>query len=337
MAECKHFFCSAQKCHERAPGRSAYAWAVLAFHADRTPLQQPATHRFPHHKYAALRERLRARLPLLRLQPARQAPLPDLLRVHDAGYVQRVLDGSLSAAEQREIGFPWSPAMPQRARCSVGATLAATDAALREGVAMNLGGGTHHAARDKGGGFCVFNDVAVATRRAQAQGKARRVLVIDLDVHQGNGTAALFAGDADLFTLSLHGAKNFPFRKVASSLDVDLPDACGDALYAAALHDALGQVDERFPLPELAFYLAGADPHEGDRLGRLRLSTAGLRARDETVFAWLLARRVPTVMLMAGGYPTELEALLDVQQGSAEVALATWREWQDARPLLETA
>ncbi|WP_374657852.1 histone deacetylase [Inhella sp.] len=308
---------------------------MLAFHADTTPLQLPSTHRFPHHKYAALRERLGERLPQLRLRAARMAPVPDVLRVHDAGYVQRVLDGSLSTAEQREIGFPWSPAMPLRARRSVGATLAATDAALREGVAMNLGGGTHHASRDKGGGFCVFNDVAVAARRAQARKQVRRVLVVDLDVHQGNGSAALFAGDPDVFTLSLHGARNFPFRKVASSLDVDLPDACGDADYLAALDAALAEVAQRFEGPELAFYLAGADPHEGDRLGRLKLSAAGLAARDERVFAWLLARRVPTVMLMAGGYPTDLEALLQVQQASAEAALTAWTQWKNAATAAE--
>jgi acetoin utilization deacetylase AcuC-like enzyme len=301
---------------------------MRAFHFDRHDLNLPPNHRFPHQKYAALRERLRAGLPGLRLIESPMALLDDLLRVHEPAYVQRVLDGTLSAAEQREIGFPWNPGMPVRARHSVGATLAATQAALLEGVAMNLGGGTHHASRASGGGFCVFNDVAVATRRAQAEGVGR-VLVIDLDVHQGNGTASILANDASVFTLSLHGAKNFPFRKVAGSLDVDLPDGCTDAPYLAALQDALGQVDERFPAPALAFYLAGADPHEGDRLGRLKLTATGLRTRDEAVFAWLLARRVPTVMLMAGGYPTELAALLAVQQGSAEAALAAWRQWKN--------
>ncbi len=302
---------------------------MQAFHFDQQPLQLPPGHRFPHHKYAALRERLQRALPGLRLQAARAAPLPDLLRVHGAEYVQRVMDGSLSAAEQREIGFPWNPGMPVRARHSVGATLAATDAALQEGLAMNLGGGTHHASRDAGGGYCVFNDVAVAVRRAQARGEAARVLVVDLDVHQGNGTAAIFAGDPTVFTLSLHGAKNFPFRKQASSLDVDLPDACGDAAYLGALDTALLEVARRFPAPDLAYYLAGADPHEGDRLGRLKLSRAAMAARDARVFEFLT--QVPTVMLMAGGYPTDLEALLDVQQASAEAAWAAWTRWNNAR------
>lgn len=298
---------------------------MQAFHFEQQPLQLPAGHRFPHHKYRALRERLASRLPELRLQQAPAAPLADVLAVHEPAYVQRVLDGRLSAAEQREIGFPWNPGMPVRALHSVGATLAATAAALSEGVAMNLGGGTHHAGRDGGGGYCVFNDVAVATRR-----QGLRTLVVDLDVHQGNGTAAIFAGDPRVFTLSLHGAKNFPFRKVAGSLDVDLPDDCGDAVYLDALDAALAETARRFPSPQLAFYLAGADPHEGDRLGRLRLSTAAMAARDARVFAFL--RGVPTVMLMAGGYPEDLEAMLDVQQASAAAALAAWREWQQCRP-----
>jgi acetoin utilization deacetylase AcuC-like enzyme len=159
-----------------------------------------------------------------------------------------------------------------------------------------------------------------------------RVLVVDLDVHQGNGTASIFAGDASVFTLSLHGARNFPFRKVAGSLDVDLPDACGDAEYLAQLERALQAVDARFGRPDFAYYLAGADPHEGDRLGRLRLSSAAMAARDAAVFAWLRARRVPVVMLMAGGYPTDLEAMLAVQQASCRAALDCWREWQDAPP-----
>ena len=304
---------------------------MLGFHFDGQSLQLPAGHRFPQHKYAALRERLSQRLPALRLQPARAAPLPDLLRVHAPDYVRRVMEGGLSAAEQREIGFPWTPGMPVRARHSVGATLAASDAALREGVAINLGGGTHHAGRDMGGGYCVFNDVACAARRLQAARPGVRVLVVDLDVHQGNGTASIFAGDASVFTLSLHGARNFPFRKVAGSLDVDLPDACGDAEYLAQLERALQAVDARFGRPDFAYYLAGADPHEGDRLGRLRLSSAAMAARDAAVFAWLRARRVPVVMLMAGGYPTDLEAMLAVQEASCRAALGCWQQWSDWR------
>lgn len=305
---------------------------MLGFHFDGQSLQLPPGHRFPQAKYAALRERLAERLPEIRLQPARAAPMPDLLRVHDAEYVRRVMDGSLSAAEQREIGFPWTPGMPLRARHSVGATLAASDAALREGLAMNLGGGTHHAGRAMGGGYCVFNDVACAARRLQATRPGTRVLVVDLDVHQGNGTASIFQHDPSVFTLSLHGARNFPFRKVQGSLDVDLPDDCGDAEYLAQLERALQAVDARFGRPDFAYYLAGADPHEGDRLGRLHLSSAAMAARDAAVFDWLHHRRVPTVMLMAGGYPKDLQTLLDVQEDSCRAALACWRRWQDAPP-----
>jgi acetoin utilization deacetylase AcuC-like enzyme len=305
---------------------------MQAFHFDAQPLALPAGHTFPQHKYAALRERLTRTLPQLRLQPAPRAALPALRAVHTEAYVQRVLDGSLSAAEQREIGFPWHPGMPVRALHSVGATLAATRAALEEGVAMNLGGGTHHASADRGGGYCVFNDVAVAARWAQAHRAVRQVLVIDLDVHQGNGTAAIFAGDPTVFTLSLHGAKNFPFRKVAGDLDVDLPDACGDDAYLQALDQALAALDTRLhEAPGLVFYLAGADPHAGDRLGRLGLSSAAMAARDARVFDWLRAHPAPVVMLMAGGYPTDLEALLDVQQASAVAAWRLWVEWNNGR------
>lgn len=308
---------------------------MKAFHFDAQPLHLPAGHRFPHEKYRALRERL-AGTPGLRLHPAPAADSAQLAAVHDAAYIERVRSGGLSPAEQREIGFPWNPGMPVRAAHSVGATLAATEAALQEGVAINLGGGTHHARADAGGGYCVFNDVAVAARWAQQGHSVQRVLVIDLDVHQGNGTAAIFAGDASVFTLSLHGEKNFPFRKTASSLDVDLPDDCGDAAYLAALDKSLAEIEQRFARPELAFYLAGADPHEGDRLGRLRLSTPAMAARDARVFDWLLARRVPTVMLMAGGYPTDLNAMLDVQQASVVTALRAWGRWKNQTTLMET-
>jgi acetoin utilization deacetylase AcuC-like enzyme len=309
---------------------------MKAFHFDAQPLHLPAGHRFPHEKYRALRERL-ASLPGLALHPAPAATWPQVAAVHDGGYIERVRSGGLTAAEQREIGFPWNPGMPVRAVHSVGATLAATQSALAEGVAINLGGGTHHAKADGGGGYCVFNDVAVAARWAQSEAGIQRVLVIDLDVHQGNGTAAIFAGDASVFTLSLHGEKNFPFRKTASDLDVDLPDDCGDEPYLAALDSALAQVAQRFARPELAFYLAGADPHEGDRLGRLRLSSAAMAARDQRVFDWLWARRVPAVMLMAGGYPTDLAAMLDVQQASVQAALQAWAQWKNAPNLLETS
>jgi acetoin utilization deacetylase AcuC-like enzyme len=228
--------------------------------------------------------------------------------------------------------------MAERARRSVGATIAAARVALEEGVAANLAGGTHHAYADRGGGFCVFNDVAVASRVVQAQWGLRprapgqppqplRVAVIDLDVHQGNGTASIFRGDETVFTLSLHGEKNFPFRKEASDLDVGLPDGCGDADYLAALDHALAELDVRFQ-PDLVMYLAGADPFEGDRLGRLKLTMGGLQARDQRVFGWCCARRLPVVLTMGGGYGHRLEETVAVQVATYRQALAYWQRWQ---------
>jgi len=228
--------------------------------------------------------------------------------------------------------------MVARSRRSVGATVAAARAALAEGLALHLAGGTHHAYADKGSGFCVFNDVGVAARLMQAeahrlQRRALPVWVIDLDVHQGNGTAAIFRDDASVFTLSLHGAKNFPFRKEPSDLDVDLPDGCTDAPYLAALDAALDQAWARQlaagAAPGLAFYLAGADPHEGDRLGRLKLSDAGMAARDQRVFNFLRTRRVPVAVTMAGGYGRDISTTVAVQLHTVQLAQQAWRDWQD--------
>lgn len=225
--------------------------------------------------------------------------------------------------------------MAERARRSVGATVAAARVALVQGVAANLAGGTHHAYADKGGGFCVFNDVAVASRVVQAEWGRRqpggaaplRVAVIDLDVHQGNGTAHIFRADDSVFTLSLHGDKNFPFRKEASDLDVPLPDGCADADYLAALDGALAELDSRFK-PGLVMYLAGADPFEGDRLGRLKLTMAGMQARDQRVFDWCGERKLPVVVLMAGGYGLRIEETVAVQLNTYRVALAYWQAFQ---------
>lgn len=227
--------------------------------------------------------------------------------------------------------------MAERARRSVGATLAATRAAWREGVAGNLAGGTHHSYADKGSGFCVFNDVALAARQAQADhlndgsGWPLQVAVIDLDVHQGNGTAHIFQGDDSVFTLSLHGARNFPFRKEPSDLDVELPDGCADDDYLHALDQALEALDHRCK-PDLVFYLAGADPHVGDRLGRLAVTHDGLEARDRRVFDWAWQRRIPTVFVMAGGYGNDLEDTLQAQLTTWRVAWQYHQRWQNVRP-----
>ena len=288
-------------------------------------------------KYGRLRERLALECPELRLGQAEAATDGALALVHTPAYIAAIAQGGLSAAAQREIGFPWSPAMAERARRSVGATLQATRAAMTgEGIAANLAGGTHHAHADKGSGFCVFNDVAVAARLMQAEHGRHyrangplRVAIVDLDVHQGNGTARIFANDESVFTLSLHGAKNFPFRKEPSDLDVELPDGCGDAEYLAALELALGELADRFD-PGLILYLAGADPHEGDRLGRLKLSYDGLEARDRRVMDWAWQRRIPLAFCMAGGYGTDLETTVQVQINTYRVALEYHRRWAGA-------
>jgi acetoin utilization deacetylase AcuC-like enzyme len=309
---------------------------MQAFYADQFVLPLPPGHRFPMPKYRLLRERLEG-LAGLKMQQAPVASDGELALVHTPAYVSAVSDGTLSAAQQREIGFPWSEAMVARARRSVGATIAAARAALTGGIATNLAGGTHHASADKGAGYCVFNDVAVAARLMQAEWhRARhatllRIAVIDLDVHQGNGTASIFADDSTVFTLSMHGAKNFPFRKEASDLDVELPDGCGDAQYVEALDTALAELWRRHETapPGLIFYLAGADPHEGDRLGRLKLTTAGLAERDRRVLAAARERRIPIAMSMAGGYGRVIEETVEIQFNTIVEAVASWRRWNN--------
>jgi acetoin utilization deacetylase AcuC-like enzyme len=310
---------------------------MRAFHSDLFVLPLPEGHRFPMQKYRLLREGVEARLPDIALQPAPAASDGELALVHTPGYMSDVAEGRLDAARQREIGFPWSPRMVDRARRSVGATIAAARVALGEGVAANLAGGTHHAYPHRGGGFCVFNDAAVAARLMQAEWHRAhrallRVALIDLDVHQGNGSAAIFRDDPTVFTLSLHGERNFPFRKEASDLDVPLPDGCQDAEYLAALDGALETLWARHgdTPPGLLFYLAGADPHEGDRLGRLKLSTAGLAERDRRVFAAARERRIPLALSMAGGYGRVVEDTVAVQLGTLAAALQSWREWNNA-------
>ncbi len=312
---------------------------MLAFHSDAHSLALPPGHRFPQSKYRLLREHFEREPGRLRMQPAPAASEGELALVHTPDYVDAVLHGHLSAAQQREIGFPWSPSMAERSRRSVGASIAAARAALAEGVAANMAGGTHHAEAGKGSGYCVFNDVAGAARLRQAEaarppagagpGRSRRllrVLVIDLDVHQGNGTAAIFRDDDTVFTFSMHGARNFPFRKVPSDLDVDLPDGCGDAEYLAALDAALDEVWRRCE-PGLAFYLAGADPHEGDRLGRLKLTYEGLAARDRRVLDALRRRRIPVALSMAGGYGHDLATTVAVQVNTLNLAADAWARW----------
>lgn len=279
---------------------------MIAFYTDRFVLPLPEGHRFPMEKYRLLRERVASELPDISLQEPPAATDLELLRVHDSQYVQRLVAGTLSETEQKIIGFPWSSAMVERSRRSAGATLAACRTAIAgEPIALNLAGGTHHAYPDRGEGFCCFNDAAVAAKAMQAEGRARRVLILDLDVHQGNGTAVCFHNDPSVFTVSIHGEKNYPFRKEASDLDRSLPNGTSDDDYLECLDSVLFEISQRFE-PDLLIYLAGADPLASDRLGRLSLSHDGLRARDEKVLAFAEANDLPTAVTMAGGYATPI-------------------------------
>lgn len=307
-----------------------------AYYSDHFALPLPAGHRFPMEKYALLREQVAQACPGVQLVPAPAASDAELALVHAAAYVRGVVTGQLDPAHQREIGFPWSPALVERSRRSVGATIAAARMAMRDGVAVNLAGGTHHATADRGGGYCVFNDVAVAARVIQrdfpgVQGALRRVAVIDLDVHQGNGTAAIFSGDISVFTLSLHGARNFPFRKVAGDLDIELADGCGDDEYLLALEEALDAVWRRFD-PQFVCYLAGADPYEGDRLGRLSLSMSGLAQRDAMVLSLAARHGVPAVVVMAGGYAQNPAHTVAIQRRTVQLAYEHWCAWTRSAP-----
>ncbi len=333
---------------------------LRAWSSDRFVLPLPPDHRFPMAKYRLLRERLIRSATLN--ESMLEVPLAiedvDILRVHSEGYWTAVSSGQLDSRQQRAMGFPWSEAMVERSRRSVGATLAAAQWALAQSptkgrlrCGVNLAGGTHHAFADRGEGFCVLNDVAIAVRALQARGLIDRALVIDCDVHQGNGTAALFEHDASCFTLSLHGERNYPLRKERSDLDVGLPDGCEDDLYLERLDEALAEVERRgvtqnstelasvergsvdpvsvdlvsvdltVELADVVFYLAGADPFVGDRLGRLALTKAGLGERDRRVLSWCARRSLPTVVMMAGGYANEVEDIVDIHCGTIEIAV----------------
>ena len=291
------------------------------YYTDHFVLPLPEGHRFPMSKYARLRERVVAAgiVPPHELVEPRAATEAELTRAHQLAYVRRVFEGGLDQAEQRRIGFPWSPQMVERARRSVGATLAAARAALSDGFGVNLAGGTHHAHADRGEGYCIFNDVAVAIRCLHHEGLIRTAVVFDCDVHQGNGTAAIFRDDACVFTFSVHGAHNFPFRKEASSLDVALPDGAGDEEYLAAVCDGIAAARVAGPF-DIAFYVAGADAHERDRLGRLRVSMPALAERDILILDFCATQRLPVVVVMGGGYGTDVDDTVAIHFNSVMAA-----------------
>src|SRR4051794_10937471 len=284
---------------------------------DRWGIPLPAGHKFPISKYRLLRERVAG---LVEVREASAVPWAWLGEVHDAALLERIRTGDLTVREQRGLGLPWSEVLVERGRRSVGGTLCAARRALRSGIGMNLGGGTHHAGRDFARGYCLFNDVAVTLFRLRAEGLARRALVVDCDVHQGDGTAQILGPDPEAFTLSLHGARNYPFERIPSDLDVDLPSGTGDEAYLAELDRALDAALE-FDA-QVAFYLAGADPWEGDRLGRLSLTKAGLRARDELVLDRLLASGAAVVVVLAGGYAPDVVDTVDINAATVEAVAA---------------
>jgi acetoin utilization deacetylase AcuC-like enzyme len=283
---------------------------MRAFAHDLFSYPLPEGHRFPLDKYRLVRESAE-RLDGVRVLDAEAATWKQLRRSHSDDWLVRVRDGRLERREQLALGLPWSPELVERSRRSTGATSMAARAALEEGVAANLGGGTHHAFADAGRGFCVFNDVVTALRDLRAEGRVRRVLVVDVDVHQGDGTHSLLAGDAEAFTLSVNGWRNYPFRRVPGDLEVDLPDGTGDERYLEELGAALPEALRR-ARPELCFVLAGADPYEGDRLGRLALTKRGLRDRDVLVRDALAAAGVPVCLTLAGGYAKDIRDTVEI-------------------------
>lgn len=295
---------------------------MKCFYCDDFVLPLPEGHRFPMRKYALLRERLLAERVIA--PEAMHVPLAatdeQILRCHHADYLTRVVSGTLTDKEIRRIGFPWSPQMVERCRRSAGATIAACRAALNgDGLAANLAGGTHHACRDHGEGFCVFNDAAIAARAMQAEGLARRVVIIDCDVHQGNGTADILNGDSSVFTFSIHGEKNFPFRKVAGTLDIGLPDGVTDREYLETVEEgtrrALHMADA-----DLAIYISGADPYAGDRLGKLAITKDGLQARDRLVLDLCAAAGLPVAIAMGGGYADNVHDIVDIHFNTVRLA-----------------
>jgi acetoin utilization deacetylase AcuC-like enzyme len=281
----------------------------------------PAEHRFPIAKYALLRDRLLERgiVTPARLHDPARATIEQLERVHTREYVHALRTGTLDNAAIRRLGFPWSSHLVERSLRAVGGTIEAAKHALNSGIAMNLAGGTHHAFADRGEGFCVFNDVAIAAAELRAQDAVRRVVVLDLDVHQGNGTNAIFANDDQTYTFSMHGRRNYPFTKVAGDLDIELEDGADDTTYLALLAEALPRVLHN-ARADMAFYLAGADPHEGDKLGRLKLTHDGLQRRDAMVLEMCREIALPVTITIAGGYGVQITDTVDVHVNTARVA-----------------
>jgi acetoin utilization deacetylase AcuC-like enzyme len=295
---------------------------MKVFFSDQFVLPLPSNHRFPIKKYALLRHRVveRGLVSHSELCVPHSATDEEITRVHDLDYLRRLQNGELTEREIRRIGFPWSPELVERSRRSCGGTIEACQAALEDGCAVNLAGGTHHAFPDHGEGYCVFNDSAIGARAVQSEGRAQRIVILDCDVHQGNGTAAIFADDPTVFTFSIHGAKNFPFRKQKSDLDIELDDGADDAIYLDAVDKGLKRALE-MAKADLAIYLAGADPYVGDRLGRLAVSKEGLAERDRVVFGHCRSAALPVAVVMSGGYAREVQDTVDIHFQTVQIAV----------------
>lgn len=289
------------------------------FYCDHYEIPLPAGHRFPMRKYRLLREELE-RSGVFAFHPAPLASRADIELVHDSCYVSAFLEGSIDGSLMRRIGFPWSENLVLRTLASVGGTIAASEEALRDGWGGNLAGGTHHAFHAEGSGFCVFNDIAVAVARLRHQGRVRRAAIIDLDVHQGDGTAALFETETEVLTVSVHGRNNFPFRKRQSRIDVDLADGAGDEEYLQVLDAVLPRAFDF--QPEIVFYQSGVDALAEDKLGRLMLTHEGLRARDLLVFGACRRAGVPVVVTLGGGYADPIESTVKAHAATFLAAAA---------------
>ncbi len=299
---------------------------MKAFYCDDFVLPLPDGHRFPMQKYGLLRQRVVQE----HIVAPRDMCVPpaatdeQILRCHDGDYVDKVKHGGLSDREIRRIGFPWSPFLVERSRRSVGATIAACLSALNDGSAVNLAGGTHHACTDHGEGFCVFNDSAIAARDIQARGLAKRVVIVDCDVHQGNGTAQITANDPTIYTFSIHGEKNFPFRKFSSNIDIGLCDGVRD-------HDYIDMIEQGVSRalfasnPDLAIYISGADPFVGDRLGKLSISKAGLAKRDSMIMRLLQDAGLPVAVVMGGGYAKNVHDIVDIHLETVRITASLAR------------
>jgi acetoin utilization deacetylase AcuC-like enzyme len=293
---------------------------MKAFYSDNLLVPLPDGHRFPMPKYALLHAGLeKTHIPGLELCASSPADEADILTAHSIEYYEKVVQGGLTEKEMRRIGFPWSPDLVIRSLHSVGGTIDACRAAVQEGISVNLAGGTHHAYPDHGEGYCVFNDVAIASLTMLNESLVGKVLILDCDVHQGNGTAVIFSNDPRVFTFSVHGQKNFPFHKEISDLDIALPDGSGDEAFLVAIRTGVPESVKRAHA-DLVIYIAGADPFVEDRLGRLSMTKAGLAERDKWVLEFCREHDLPVAIVMGGGYACQIEDVVEIHMQTIQIA-----------------